>query len=52
MIGAVALIVFMVVVFPVGFLMSGALASALHGALLSADAEQRHEGSELIPLSK
>lgn len=52
MIGAIALLVFMVVVFPVGFLMSAAAASALHGMLLSSDAEDRHNGSELVALSK
>jgi hypothetical protein len=49
--GAVALIVFMVAVFPVGFFLTGALASALHGVLLSNDADARHEGSELIDLN-
>ena len=52
MIGAIALIVFMAVLFPVGFLMSGAVAAALHGWLLTDDAESRFEGSELLPLSK
>lgn len=52
MIGVVAILVFLVVLFPVGFFMTGALASGLHGWLLSKDAEVRHEGSELIELSK
>ena len=52
MIGAIALIVFMVVLFPVGFFLSGAAVAGLHGWFLSADAEQRFEGSELLPLSK
>ena len=52
MIGAIALIVFMVAVFPVGFFLSGALVAAAHGWLLTADAEKRFEGSELLPLSK
>lgn len=52
MIGVVAVLVFLAVLFPVGFLMSGALASGLHGWLLTKDAETRHEGSELLPLSR
>ena len=51
MLGALALIVFMVAVFPVGFFLTGAIASALHGVLLSNDADERHEGSELIALN-
>jgi hypothetical protein len=43
--GALALI------FPVGFFLTGAIASALHGVLLSNDADARHEGSELIELN-
>jgi hypothetical protein len=49
--GAIALIVFMVAIFPVGFFLTGAIASALHGVLLSNDADARHEGSELIELN-
>ena len=51
MLGAIALIVFMVAIFPVGFFLTGAIASALHGGLLSSDADARHEGSELIELN-
>lgn len=51
MLGAIALILFMVAIFPVGFFLTGAIASALHGVLLTKDAEERHEGSELIALN-
>ena len=50
MIGAVALVVFMAVIFPVGFFLTGALASGLHGELLTKDATDRFEGSELLDL--
>jgi hypothetical protein len=50
MIGAIALLVFMVLIFPVGFFLSGALASAAHGELLTKDATDRFEGSELLDL--
>jgi hypothetical protein len=50
MLGAIALIVFMVLMFPVGFLLTCAAVSALHGMLLTDDAEKRHEGSELLTL--
>ncbi len=52
MIGAIALIAFMVAIFPVGFFLSGALVAAAHGWFLTDDAEKRFEGSELVPLSK
>ena len=50
MIGAIALVVFMVAIFPVGFFLTGALASGLHGELLTKDATDRFEGSELLDL--
>jgi hypothetical protein len=50
MIGAIALVVFMVLIFPVGFFLTGALASAAHGLLLTNDAVDRFEGSELLDL--
>ena len=52
MIGAIALIAFMVAIFPVGFFLSGALVAAAHGWFLTDDAEKRFVGSELLPLSK
>lgn len=48
MFGAIAIIVVLVVVIPVGFLMSGAIASALLGGLIKADVDHSHEGSELL----
>jgi hypothetical protein len=50
MIGGIVLVFFMLVVFPVGFFLTGAIASALHGWFLTTDAEDRHEGSELLKL--
>jgi hypothetical protein len=52
MIGAIILIVALVVAIPVGFLMSTSIAAALLGQTLTEDAEDRHEGSELIALTK
>lgn len=51
MLGAIALIVFMVAIFPVGFFLTGAIASALHGVMFSNYVEDAHEGSELIALN-
>ena len=50
MIGGIALAVILVLVFPVMFLMTGAVGAAVLGWLLKDDAEQRNEGSELIDL--
>lgn len=51
MLGAIALVVFMVAIFPVGFFLTGAIVSAIHGALFTAYVEEAHEGSELIALN-
>jgi hypothetical protein len=51
-IGAVAIIIFLLVLFPVGFLMTGAGISALLGFFLQKDGEERHEGSELVELNR
>jgi len=51
-IGPILLIAGMVLVFPVGFFLSGAVGAALHGQLATIDAEARFEGSELLELSK
>ena len=51
MLGAIVLAVIIVVVIPVTVAMSGALAAALLGWRLKDDAEERHEGSELIDLN-
>jgi hypothetical protein len=52
MIGAIALAVAIVVVIPVGILMSGAAFAALFGTAGTLDAEDRYEGSELVELTK
>lgn len=48
--GAVIIVV-VLLVFPVVFLMSGAVAAAILGALVQRDVEQTHEGSELLELN-
>jgi hypothetical protein len=52
MLGAIILVFALVVAIPVGFLMSTSIAAALLGQTLTEDAEDRHEGSELIALTK
>ena len=52
MIGAVLMILLLVVVMPLGILMSGALAAALLGGILKNDADTTHDGSELLALSE
>ncbi len=52
MIGPILLGVFLLVLFPIGISMSGAAVAALHGVLGTKDAEARHEGSELVALSR
>lgn len=51
MLGALLLIFFMVAIFPVGFFLTGAIASALHGSMFSTFVDEAHEGSELISLN-
>jgi hypothetical protein len=51
-IGAIVFIAILVVGIPVGFLMSTTIAAGLLGQTLTEDAEERHEGSELIALTK
>lgn len=48
MLEAIIFAVILVVVIPVGFLMSTSVAAAALGALLKNDAEQRNADSELI----
>jgi hypothetical protein len=50
--GAIILIIALVVAIPVGFLMSTSIAAAILGQTLTLDAEGRHEGSELVDLTK
>jgi hypothetical protein len=52
MLGAVLLAIVIVVVIPVGVLISGGLAATLLGWSLKEDAERRNEGSELIELNR
>jgi len=52
MLGAVVMILLLVVVMPVGILISGAVAASLLGALLKRDVDASHEGSELLKLSE
>ena len=46
------MLVVLVVVMPVGILMSGALGAFALGNLLKRDADVRHEGSELLEVSE
>jgi len=48
--GAVIIVVALLL-FPVVFLMSGAVAAAILGFLLQRDVEKEHEGSELLELN-
>lgn len=48
MLGAIVLAVVIVILIPVGVMMSGAIAAALLGWSLKGTAESEHEGSELL----
>ncbi len=48
MLGPILIVVAILVVIPVGFLMSTSLVAGLLGFLLSDDADKRHAGSELV----
>ena len=48
MIGAIIIVVVVLVVIPVGFLMSTSIAAAAMGFLLKTNAETLNEGSELL----
>jgi hypothetical protein len=52
MLGAIVLAVIIVVLIPVGVIMSGALAAGLLGWALKSDGDARYEGSELIDLNR
>jgi hypothetical protein len=52
MLGALILAFVIVVVIPVGVIMSMTLVAALLGQTMTEDAEGRFEGSELIELTK
>ena len=49
--GAVFMIILLVIVMPIGILISGAVAAALLGGLLKRDVDATYEGSELLELS-
>jgi hypothetical protein len=46
------IVIVLVVVIPVGVLISGGVAAALLGWSLKEDAERRNEGSELVELNR
>jgi hypothetical protein len=48
MVGAVIIVVLLVIVIPVGVLISGGVLSGIIGAVLKKNGEDTHEGSELI----
>ncbi len=50
MLGAIILAVIIVFVLPSAVLISGGIGAAILGHFLKADAEERHEGSELLDL--
>tara|TARA_Y100000310_G_scaffold243409_1_gene247892 strand:- start:3896 stop:4084 length:189 start_codon:yes stop_codon:yes gene_type:complete len=52
MTGAVIMIVLLVIVMPIGILMSGAIGAFSLGRLLKREVDQRHEGSELLEVSE
>ncbi|HEX6425949.1 MAG TPA: hypothetical protein VFZ79_20825 [Acidimicrobiales bacterium] len=52
MLGAVLIVVVLLVVIPVGVMMSGAVVAAALGWTLKDDADARYEGSELIALNR
>ena len=51
MAGAIAIVVFIVVVIPVGVILAGAVLAAVLGTSLKDDGEARNEGSELLDLN-
>lgn len=51
MIGAAIIVVVLIVVIPVGVLMSGGIGAAVIGYFLKNEADATHEGSELIDLN-
>jgi hypothetical protein len=52
MLGPIIFAVLLVVVIPVGFLMSTTVAAGVLGFLLTDDAERRHKGSPLVDTSR
>lgn len=52
MLGPILIVVFLIVLIPVGFLMSTTLAAGVFGFLLKDDADKRHAGSELVETNR
>lgn len=52
MLGAIILAVVVVILIPVGVIMSGAAGAAILGWALKSDGDARYEGSELIELNR
>lgn len=48
MIGPLIIALVIIVVIPVGFLMTNSIVAAIFGYLLTSNAEELHEGSELL----
>lgn len=51
MLGAAIIVLVLLVVIPVGVLMSGGLGAAVIGWVLRSDVESRHEDSEMLGLN-
>ena len=51
MLGAAIIVLVLVIVIPVGVMVSGALGAAVIGWFVRSDADARHEGSELLDLN-
>jgi hypothetical protein len=47
-IGPIIIAVVILIIIPVGFLMTNGIVAAIFGYLLSSNAEEMHEGSELL----
>jgi hypothetical protein len=52
MLGPLIIAVVLVIVIPVGFLMSTSIAAGVFGFLLKDDADRRHAGSELVDTNR
>ncbi|MFN8049932.1 MAG: hypothetical protein U0Q22_00660 [Acidimicrobiales bacterium] len=51
MVGAVLVVIALLVVVPVGVLMSGGVLAGVIGFFVQKDVDEQHEGSELIDLN-
>ena len=51
MLGAAIIVIVLIVVIPVGVVMSGAFGAAVIGHFVRREADARHEGSELLDLN-